>query len=711
MQQSCIAVILGSYATQLHSLSITIMTFKLNPIAYAVSLTCLSLSTSQSAFSQTTLPPITVVGSADYAPDVGVATRSETPAREVPFSVSSVGRTLLSDRGVTTMNDALRTVPGVAAITGIGNANARYRFRGFLASSQLKDGFRQQVNFPVTEFQNVETLEVMRGPASSLYGRFEPGGVLNIVTKRPGVETRNLAVSAGDDGQRRLTVDLGGKVGQGFGYRVNAAIEDSETYRDYVGQNMKFLAPALQWKLGSATTIDFKGEWLDRDSVFDRGFPLVTNVPIRSLPADRFLGDPADRFDNQTYLAQVQVNHRFANGLKLTAGYSGSKGSSLGDYFFPVGTTPLISATGNLSRRNQITTDINEDRTAMVELRGKASLLGFEHQWLVGIEQNRSVDDSKITRSTVNSLLNINTPVYGAVRSPVTAAITNSIARNDTTAVYLQNEVSFATQWRLTVGVRSESIESTFTDRITNVTRRSDVQATTGRAGLTFMPLKNHVYYLNASQSFSPEVTARGLVGGVDPEPSRGKQIELGARWELLNDRVQVQLSAFDIERTKVRVADTTTPTLDRQVGEQRSKGAELELTGRPMRGLQVVASLGVVEAKTTKDTVALTGKTFSGVPTKSASLWTRYDLHPRLSVAGGVNYVGERFVDASNTFALASYSRWDFALFGPINSQWRWQVNLLNAGNKQYLENGNTAANFYPGMPRTIRASVSVKF
>ena len=124
-----------------------------------------------------TLPAVTVTSMPDYVPDAGIATKTDTPAREVPFASSTVGRALLQDRGVTSMNDALVTVPGVAEINGIGNFNARYRFRGFLASSQLKNGFRQQVSFPVTEFQNVETLEVMRGPASSLYGRFEPGGV------------------------------------------------------------------------------------------------------------------------------------------------------------------------------------------------------------------------------------------------------------------------------------------------------------------------------------------------------------------------------------------------------------------------------------------------------------------------------------------------------------------------------------------------------
>ena len=189
------------------------------------------------------LPAVTITSTPDYVPDAGIATKTDTPAREVPFASSTVGRALLQDRGVTSMNDALATVPGVAAINGIGNFNARYRFRGFLATSQLKNGIRQQVNFPVTEFQNVETLEVMRGPASGLYGRFEPGGVLNIVTKRPGVDVREISLSLGGDGQRRATADFGGKLGESVAYRLNAVVEDSKTFRDHVGNRTTFFAP------------------------------------------------------------------------------------------------------------------------------------------------------------------------------------------------------------------------------------------------------------------------------------------------------------------------------------------------------------------------------------------------------------------------------------------------------------------------------------
>ena len=347
-----------------------------------------------------TLPAVTVTSMPDYVPDAGIATKTDTPAREVPFASSTVGRALLQDRGVTSMNDALVTVPGVAEINGIGNFNARYRFRGFLASSQLKNGFRQQVSFPVTEFQNVETLEVMRGPASSLYGRFEPGGVLNIVTKRPGVAVRDIGLSLSGDGQRRATADFGGILGESVAYRLNAVVEDSQDFRDFVGNRTTFLAPSFQFKLAPQTTLDMNAELLKRDSNFDRGFPLALNVPVLTLPAQRFLGDPSDTFKNSSKSFSAMLNHTLTSGTKIRFGLSQNKAQSDGNYFFPTGTTPLISNAGVLSRRNQLTGDINQDAVYTTEATVQATLGGVQHKWLAGLENSSSLEDSRINRST-----------------------------------------------------------------------------------------------------------------------------------------------------------------------------------------------------------------------------------------------------------------------------------------------------------------------
>ena len=660
-----------------------------------------------------TLSPVTVTAQPSYSLDAGLATKTDTPAREAPFATSTVSRELLQDRGVTSMNEALRTVPGVAAINGIGNANARYRYRGFLANNQLKNGFRQSVAFPVTEFQNVDTLEVLRGPASALYGRFEPGGVLNIVTKQAlATPLYEAGFSLGSDGQRRLTADLGGPIGDAVRYRLNAAFENSDTYRDQVRNKQTFLAPAVQFRLGAQTTLDLEAELLNRKSPFDRGF--ILSPTMLTLPASRFLGEPGDSFDNNTRNLSAMLRHTLDGGVQLRAGLSSSQANSDGGYFFPIAggaTVPLLSPAGVLNRRFQTTADTQRDNTALLEATGKLQLGGMAHQWLAGVERNTDYADSRINRSTVNAGLNIYNPVYGAVPSPVTAAVVNTEASNASTALFVQDEISFSKQWRLTAGLRTERITSRFVDRATNITRESTSSATTPRLGLSWLPADNAVYFVNYSRSFSPEVTARALVGNAAPQPSEGKQLEAGGRWDVLDKKLQLGATVFDIRKTNVRVADPVLTTQDRQVGEQRSKGVELEITGRPVPQLQIVGSFTALDAVISKDTATLTGKQFAGTPKNSATLWSRYDFSRNFGAGAGVSYVGERFVDPANTLALPAYTRVDLALYGKLGLQTSWQLNVLNATNKTYFENGNTTGNFYPAMPRTVRVSLQTRF
>ena len=555
----------------------------------------------------------------------------------------------------------------------------------------------------------------MRGPASGLYGRFEPGGVLNIVTKRAGVDISEIGLSLGGDGQRRATADFGGRLGESVGYRLNAVLEDSETFREHVGNRTTFLAPSFQFKLSPATSLDIDAELLKRDGNFDRGFPLALNVPMLSLPAQRFLGDPSDSFTNKSNNLSAMLNHTLQGGIKLRFGFALNQATSDGNYFFPTGTTPLISNAGVLSRRNQMTTDINKDSVYMAEATGQIDWGGIQHKWLAGLERSSSLEDSRINRSTVNSLINIynptNSQVNNAVKSPTTAVISNNEARNDTTALYLQDEISFSKQWRLTLGARTEAIDSKFINRATTVTRQSNVQATTWRGGLAWMPTPDVTVFGNYSESFSPEVNARPLVGGANPIPSRGKQLEAGVRADFLDKRLQASATVFDITKTNVRVADGVLTTQDRQVGEQRSRGVELELSGRPVAQWQVVASVTSLDAKVTQDTAALIGKQFQGTPRSSAAFWNRYDFSPAFGFGAGFVVVGDRFVDPANTLTLPGYSRWDMAAYGKITQATRWQVNVLNAFNTGYFESGNTVNNFYPGQPRTLRASLNVRF
>ena len=535
--------------------------------------------------------------------------------------------------------------------------------------------------------------------------------MLNIVTKRPGVAISEVAFSLGDDGKRRATLDFGGGANQVLSYRLNAALENSETFRDYVNNKTNFIAPSLRLKFSPQTNVDLNAEFGKRRAAFDRGFPLSLNFPVLSVDASRFLGEPEGRFDNTSKAGNIMLHHALSDGTKFRLGIASNNATSTGDYFFPVGTTPLISNAGVVSRRRQETQDTNKDTTLVAEAAGRANWGGVSHKWLVGLERNTSLEDSVISRATVNALLDINNPSYGAIRSPATAPVLSSAVRNRTTALVLQDEVALNSEWRITIGARHEKIKSSFADRVNRITRESAVSATTWRTGVSWLPTPTTVLFGNYSESFSPEVTARGLVDGANPVPSRGEQWEVGLREDFLNNRLQVSAAVFEINRSNVRVAEPAPSVLDKQVGSQRARGVELEISGRPTPQWQVVSSISTLNANIVNDTTALAGKRFNGVPRTTAALWNRYDISQSIALGAGITYVGNRFADPLNTLSLPAYTRWDFAGFGKITPAISWQVNLLNAFNKIHFVNGNTNGNFYAGQPRTLRLALTTRF
>jgi iron complex outermembrane receptor protein len=683
-----------------------------------LSASLLALATSAHADEATSEAEIVVTATIDrYAPRTLAATRTDTPALEVPFSVDTVGAALIADRGLVTITDALRTVSGTNPVGGIGGFNTRFRLRGFVAQNNLRNGYRQGVAWPVTEVQNIDRIEVLKGPASMLYGRLEPGGAINIVTKQPDV-ARNFG-SAGlmvdEDGLLRGTADLNLALGTGIGFRVNGVWENGEGFRDAVGNETRYIAPAIAFQPGERTRIVIEGEWLDRDGVFDRGFPAAPGLLdlTAGLPPERFLGDPADNFRNETRTITARLTHEFSDDVLLRVGGGWGRGDARGAYFFPVaggGTIPLLTAGGVLNRRNQITIDREDDASAQVDLVVKARTGGIAHTLLLSADWSENRGFSTINRATVNAPVNIFAPVGGAVYSPTTARIVGSRARADGLGALAQLETAWTPWLRTTAGLRLERSRARFTDEISGVTGRTEDTAVTPRLGVTLLPGDGFALFANWGRSFNPETSTRPLVDRAIALPSLGEQFEAGARWESADGLLRASASWFRISKTNVRVAEPAPSQADRQTGEQRSQGIEIDLALQPVKGLAIEAAYALTDAEITADR-ALLGRQLNQVPRHAASLWARGDLTRRLGLGFGATLVDARFIDPANSFRLPGFARLDAAMYWQPIDAVQLQVNLINIGNELYFENGNTNNNFYPGQPRTLRASAVVRW
>lgn len=662
---------------------------------------------------------VTAARELGYRPTVAPATtKSDTPLKETPVSIQVVTRDLIEDRGVQNYGEAVRTVPGISPHIGFGGINFRYTIRGFTAQSNLKNGYRRATFLPIEEIANIEQIEVLKGPASSLYGRFEVGGAVNVVTKRPQWSSAHAVdVSVGRYDFVRTTVDSTGPLGNRFAYRVNAAFEDTDSFRDFVNATTKFVAPAFAYRISDDTHLLIEFEYLDRNGSFDRGFgnnPIFFQAPI-----SRNFGEADTTGDNISTSTVVELNHRI-NGAwrtRIGVGYSHSTQESFGYNF---GFPPVSGATTNMptvNRRPFYSKETDRTTTALAELYGRLELGGMEHKLLGGVEgsqETAAVDSGRLPNLPIDFL----NPVYGNL-STAAFSLLPSDTGDQSLAVFVQDEIRLADTWRLTVGARYDRVETDFFDsEFIGPDRFSrTVSAVSPRAAVSWLPVPQATVYAHYAQSFKTEQNVL-LAPGIVPEPSRGQETEVGVKLSLLQNRLTPTLAGFDIRRKNGVVPDPDDPSFrfSLQIGEQRSTGWEVDLPVVLTPQWRLIGSYAHINARVTEGTTVPAGRRLVNAPEDTASTWTTYDWRLGTHTLGfglGAVHVGDRFGNTANTLVLPAYTRYD------TNVSWRTrlagrdvklQLNVLNLSDEVYYENGGFTP-IYPQAPRTwtLRATLGL--
>ena len=670
------------------------------------------------------LETVTVIGTRERAYRAVVAptaNKSDTSVKETPFSIQTVTRELIEDRGVTTFGEAVRTVPGLTPQVGWGGSNDRFRLRGFATSANLKNGFRRSVFAPVDELVNIEQIEVLKGPASALYGRFEPGGVVNLVTKKPlATDRTQFDFSVGSDDFYRATVDTTGGISDTLRYRLTGSWQDNNSFRDFVDAQTTFVSPVFQWTLSPDTRLTAEFEFGKRKSAFDRGFgnsPLFLDVPIRNNYAERDA-----RLDNDSSVASLTLDHRLASGWDLRAGVqmSYAKTDAL---WYPYGFSPIdMTDPSNpmVNRRKQRSIDKQTDVNLMAELSKRFELGGMRHRVLIGADASRDRWDFTADANIgpfgfpTNLPIDLYNPVHGNTVAGPLLPYDSSLYTGRSIGLYVQDEIELSKQWRVLLGLRHDRAHSTARADylIVDDTLKRDDNATSPRIGVTFTPSEAVSFYASWAKSFLVEPFNGMLRSGSLPAPSKGEQFEVGAKFSLLDGRLEPTLAVFDIRRKNGVVSDPTDFDYVVQVGEQRSRGWELDLPFTITPQWRLLASYTDLKAEVTEDTdPALQGKLLANAPRRTASFWSTYDLGGTaqgLSIGLGANYVGARQANSSNSFELPAYTRWDANAtyrFGE-NQRYKLQFTIQNLTDKRYYDSGGAFVPTYPGAPRTFLAT-----
>lgn len=649
------------------------------------------------------------------------ATRTDTPLREIPQSIQVVPRQVIEDQQATALQEVTRNVSGVIQANTFGTSQDSFLIRGFQQTVFLRDGFRDPT-FRIRETANIERVEVLKGPASVLYGTLEPGGIINLVSEAPLEEPYYaLEGSFGSQGYLQPSLDFSGPFTPANDlYRLNALYERRDSFRDFdTDIERVFVAPAFSFSLGERTDLRLDLEYLNDRRPFDRGLVAIGDG-VADIPFDRVLGEPDDFNKFEEVSGGYLLEHAFNDDWQLRHAFRFSVANSLSVF---TRSQRLNENTGILRRAWSNNSDETENYALQTSVEGNFTTGSLDHTLLFGVDllRTRQAFDNRFDFATAPPQ-DIFNPQYGA-RRPTREEMPDFAefgTVTDSVGVYLQDQIALSDNLNLLIGGRFDIVEERSTNNqdfggtVSQGDDRLQTEAFSPRIGLLYRPISPLALYASYSRSFAPNGATD--INGNLLEPERGTQYEVGLRGELFEGQLLANLAAYYLTKSNIAVADPNIAGVSRPIGEQRSRGLELDVVGQITPGWNLIASYAYTDAEFTEDGgSALEGNRPYGVPEHAASLWTTYEIQSGslqgLGAGLGLFFVGERQGDNRNSFQVPSYVRTDASLFYR-RDRWRAGLNFKNLFDVNHIEStGNNRRRVNPGTPFSIEATITMEF
>lgn len=653
-------------------------------------------------------------------PNAITGTRTDTPLRDTPQSIQVIPQEVLEDQRVTRLTDALRNVSGVVQIGGFGGTTDQLNIRGFDAYDILSDGFQVIPGF--TETANVEQIEVLKGPASILYGQISPGGIVNLVTKKPLSEPYFATdLSIGSFSFYRPTIDISGPLNpeKTLLYRLNIAYENAGSFREFVNSERFFIEPVFAWEISDRTDLSISLSYAYDNRTFDRGV-VAFGRGIADIPISRFLGEPDDNSEVETFGIGYRLEHRFSESLTLRNAFQFISDDSLNYRAEPL---ELDEATGELIRNYRSNDTYAETYALQTDIVGKFATGSVQHTLLFGFDFSRQTSDYTRTQllPELTPSINIFNPVYSFLSpsnlaDPTTREGFTETSTTDELGIFLQDQIAFSDNLKLLVGGRFDIVDQSSFFQEANSTSGSNssnyAEAFSPRIGVVYQPIQPISLYASYSRSFQPNFGQRA--DGSLLEPERGTQYEVGIKADL-NNRLSATLAAYEITKTNIATPDPNDPDFSIPIGEQRSRGIELDIAGEILPGWNILASYGYTDAEITQSNDLPVGATAALVPEHKASLWTTYEIQEGnlqgLGFGLGLFYVAERPSYLGDEYILPSYFRTDTAIFYKRDN-WKAAINIQNLFDVNYFDSINYGrVSVVPGAPFTVIGSFTIEF
>ncbi|RYD22593.1 MAG: TonB-dependent siderophore receptor [Verrucomicrobiaceae bacterium] len=687
------------------------------------------------AFSQTTpsaptqLDTLTVTAQAEaentgyLAPEIATGgLKTPTPLLETPQAVSVVEEQLIKDLGTPKLEEILRNVAGVSP-GGYYSDWDYYRIRGFdSAFNTFFDGLRGDYGLNAETF-GLERVEVIKGPASTLYGQAPLGGLVNLVSKHPKKDAfGEVGVTVGSYETYEGTVDLNAPLysssstlgGLEVYGRLVGLYSDSQSFIDYVDRTRLYLAPSVTFALGEDTSLTFLGGYTQDDGVFPMPLPakgtVLPNINGR-VSESLFLGLPgiSNQIDQSRLSAGYELRHKFNEFVSFRQNFNYSRFEQDWDDVFYNSSLAADERTMSLypyafdEKLDRVAVDTALDFKFATGPVKHTLTTGFDYFYDKSRANDRQIDyadpDSYVNIDIFNPDYNFTVPAY--------ASNTYSVTGSESFGTYVQDHAKLTEQVTLTLGGRF--------DYTKNRADGESKQAFTPKAGLTYEFIKDVAAYANYSSSFKPQWFST-TASGKPVAPEEGENYEAGVKYSLYDGKITGMASVFHLTRSNVATDNPASPDpFDSIVsGEQRSQGFEWENAAELLPGLKISAAYTYLDAEVTEDNTIPEGTPLLGVPEHAINAWVKYTIQEGrfagLGAGFGGRYYTEQAGDQANSFELPGYGLLDAAIYYE-QEKFTAQVNFNNITDKRHFVGSYSDLYVLPGEPFNVSASVTWKF
>lgn len=668
------------------------------------------------------------------------AYRADIPLKLTPQSVDILEADTLEEVGITRLSDALDLSASMARQNNFGGLWDNFAVRGFagdenLPSGYLVNGFNAGRGFGgPRDIVGIERIEILKGPSAAVFGRGEPGGAVNLVTKKPKFETEGaIGIALGSFDKVRVDGDWTGPLSEAFAVRLNGFHEQSDSFRDTLETTRSGIFPSAQWRITPTTSLTYEGEITRQELPFDRGVVSLNNR-LDVVPSSRFLGEPGDGpLHTDATGHQLQLQHDLNEDwtLLVGAGYRTTDLEGFSTEAELATTRQRLFVDGQTVSRQRRFRDYRAEHIVYrAEISGRFETGAIEHRLLAGFDYDQFSNDQVFLRfrppsvagnpsAAAGNVISLFNPVYGQFPLPTPGPLTNRLDEQEAWGFYIQDQIKLGDRLHIRLGGRYDDFSADGLNRANNSSTSFSDTKFSPQAGFVFEASEVFTLYGSYGQGFRANSGTDFAGRAFAPEES--ESFELGSKITLLDGDLEATIAAFSMTKTNIITADPVNAGFSLAIGEAESRGLELDVTAELPGELDMRVSYAYIDAQVAKDgldpnfaALIKKGDRLINVPehTLSALVSKEYEIGDReLEIGGGFLYVGERLGETATTFELPAYTTLRLFATYDLTDSLELSAQVNNLADTSFYTNSFSRLWVAPGAPRTITVALRYSF